>query len=57
MSADAPVAPAPPGLLADPRDRRVLRYALGATLAMAVAMGFAWSTSGLSLPRIKAEYI
>ena len=45
MSADAPVAPAPPGLLADPRDRRVLRYALGATLAMAVAMGFAWDLS------------
>ena len=38
-------APATRGLLADPRDRRVVRYAFGATLAMAVAMGFAWELS------------
>ena len=43
MSADAPVTPRV--RLADPRDRRVLRYALGATLAMALAMGLAWDLS------------
>ena len=45
MSADAPAVPRARKLLADPRDRRVLRYALGATLAMAVAMGVAWDLS------------
>jgi hypothetical protein len=45
MSADAPGVPATRGLLADPRDRRVVRYAFGATLAMAVAMGLAWDLS------------
>jgi hypothetical protein len=45
MFADAPGAPTIRGLLADPRDRRVVRYAFGATLAMAVAMGFAWDLS------------
>jgi hypothetical protein len=43
MSADT--ATARRGVLSDPRDRRVLRYALGATLAMAVALGFAWDLS------------
>jgi hypothetical protein len=45
MSADAPGVPATRGFLADPRDRRVVRYAFGATLGMAVAMGFAWDLS------------
>jgi len=45
MLADAPGAPATGGLLEDPRDRCVVRYAFGATLAMAVAMGFAWELS------------
>jgi len=33
--------------LVDPRDRRVLRYAFGSTLAMAIAMGVAWELSFL----------
>lgn len=45
MSAESATIPGGRGLLANPRDRRVLRYALGSTLAMAVAMGFAWDLS------------
>lgn len=45
MSAESATIPGGRGLLTDPRDRRVLRYALGSTLAMAVAMGFAWDLS------------
>jgi hypothetical protein len=47
MSVEAVVHPVPRGWLADPRVRRVLRYALGSTIAMAIAMGVAWELSFL----------
>ena len=49
MSASSAIAAILPGrVFAEPFDRRVLRYALGSTIAMAVAMGFAWDDLGAS---------
>jgi len=48
MSAEQAAAHVHPGLLNDTRSRRVLRYAVGSTLAMAVAMGIAWDLSFLT---------
>lgn len=48
MSAEATTPSLVQGLRVDARSRRVLRYAVGATLAMALAMGFAWDLSFLT---------
>ena len=47
MSVDAPAAVFP-GTLLLPQDRRTLRYAVGATLAMAIALGVGWPLSFLT---------
>jgi hypothetical protein len=48
MSVEATALSPAHGLLANARNRRVLRYAVGATLAMALAMGVAWDLSFLT---------
>ncbi len=47
MSADAPTVALHRGILL-PQDRRTLRYAVGATIAMAIALGVGWPLSYLT---------
>jgi len=47
MSAELVLEARASGVLADPRGRHVLRYAVGATIAMGIAMGIAWPLSFL----------
>ena len=47
MSVDAPTVPLHRGILL-PQDRRTLRYAVGATIAMAIALGVGWPLSFLT---------
>ena len=47
MSAELALEPRANGVLADPRSRHVLRYAVGSTIAMGIAMGIAWPLSFL----------
>jgi len=48
MSAETGTTVLPTSAILSPKDRKVLRYALGATLCMAVSLGFGWPMSFLT---------